>query len=214
MVHIIPKKTQKPEEGEPSKKLYWVEARKDMYRILFKDWDTLLLIHNSSQFKDIAEFVNFLPYANRILYISVTKTFGSIKDYLRDPYFKRPINLYFVDCISSGIFEENVKGCYFEETPANLEELAKLVENYLVETKPDIILIDSLSKFIDFASLTENKLLFRFLTYLKSLCSGSYRRFVMLYDEQTLNNLPHTHVDIIFKIETTGENIHWKKQSG
>lgn len=214
MVRIVPKKTQSHLEQEAPQKHYWIEARKDMYRIMFRDWDTLLLIHNSSEFKDIAEFINFLPYVNRLMYISATKTFGSIKDYLKEPYFKRPVNFYFVDCISRGVFNErDIKGCYFEDTPSDLEELAKLIEKYLIETKPDIVVIDSLSKFIDFSSLTDSKVLFRFLTYLKSLCSGTYRKFVMLYNEQTLKSLiqlPHTHVDVIFKIETAGRRINWK----
>lgn len=214
MVHIVSKKTLTYLEQEAPQKHYWIEARKDMHRILFKDWDTMLLIHNSSEFKDIAEFVNFLPYVNKLLYISVTKTFGSIKDYLRDPYFKRPINFYFIDCISSGIFNEgNIKGCYFEETPSNFEELAKMIEKYLVETKPDIVIIDSLSKFIDFSSLTDNKKLLRFLTYVKSLCSGNYRRFILLYGNRNLKKLiklPLSHVDITFKIEKEEESINWR----
>lgn len=147
----------------------WMEAKNQLERLLLREWNILMLIHNSVEFPEIVGFINKLPYARKMAYITLNKTCNSVKPYFQRLYFRRMTKVSIVDCISKRIIKkEEIKGCHLEDPPSNLKELAVLIDNYLTTINPDLVILDSLSKFIDFSSKDESQWLFKFLNYLKS----------------------------------------------
>lgn len=194
------------EEREEEVVHCWMEAKNQLERLLLREWDILMLIHNSVEFPEIVEFINKLPYARKMAYITINKTCNSVKPYFQRPYFRRKTEVSIVDCISKRIMKiEKIKGCRIEDPPSNLKEMAVLLDKYLTTINPDLVVFDSLSKFIDFSSETDSQWLFKFLNYLKSRSSDSGRKFVLLYDDSTSNDtigsLPRYNIDMIFKLE-------------
>ena len=51
---------------------YWKSVNNEFRRITLDFWNTLLLIHDSLEFREIASFLNKFPYPGKILYISLT----------------------------------------------------------------------------------------------------------------------------------------------
>lgn len=190
---------------------YWKEVKKELSRILISYWNTLLIIHHSMDFVDLVEFINRLPYKGKIAYISLTKTYDSLT-----PHFdKIDAKFYTVDCVSSVLFEmKDTEDCTFVYPPANLVEMAEMIEKYLDETNPDFIIIDSLSIFSNYSSLTksDNIKFQNFFKYLENKRGNTPCKFILLYDESvssTLGQFPSYHIDIILKLEVIKGRIFW-----
>jgi archaellum biogenesis ATPase FlaH len=191
---------------------YWKSVNNEFRRITLDFWNTLLLIHDSLEFKEIAGFLNKFPHPRKILYISLTKTNDAIK-----PHFKNmKSKIFVVDCVSSLVFDKKgSQDCLFEPTPSSLNEMVELLEKYTKKIEPDFIVLDSLSQFIDLSSISTSKgrELYSFLDYLKSRYSKTSYRFIILYDNtlsKELANLPSTGVDVILKFEIITGRIDWK----
>ena len=206
-------RTDLKEEGELITINYWKDVKKDIDNLLFSRWNTMLLIHNSSQFSDLLDFFNKLPFTRKILYISMSRTFDSIKSYLKPPNFKRLTKVYVVDCVSSLLFKEKKdKGCFYEEPPSNFKELAKLIDRYILKLNPELVVLDSLKQFVDFSvefSSSNSKIWYAFLNYLRNR-SESSRKFILLYDGNPPKIIPRTNIDLILKLEVVRDYIPWK----
>jgi len=182
---------------------YWKSVNNEIKRILLDFWNTFLLIHDSLDFADIVGFLNKMPYPGKIMYISLTKSNDSMKPHLKDLKSK----IFIIDCVSSMIFEKKgSQDCQFEPTPSSLNEMMELIEKYIQIVKPDLIVIDSFSQFIDFSSVSmhKGKELYEFLDQLKKKYARTPYRFLLLYDNvlsKELVNLPFTSVDVILKYE-------------
>jgi predicted secreted acid phosphatase len=182
---------------------YWKSVNNEIKRILLDFWNTFLLIHDSLDFADIVGFLNKMPNPGKIMYISLTKSNDSMKPHLKDLKSK----IFIIDCVSSMIFETKAsQDCQFEPTPASLNEMMELIEKYILIVKPDLIVIDSFSQFIDFSSVSmhKGKELYEFLDQLKKKYARTPYRFLLLYDNvlsKDLVNLPFTSVDVILKYE-------------
>lgn len=190
---------------------YWKEVRKDLSKILFSFWNSLLLIHNSLEFAYLLKFLNRLPYTGKIVYISLTKTYDSIY-----PYFDRvDAQFHVVDCVSSQLFEQkNTEDCTFEYPPENFTEITRLIEKNLKKINPDFIILDSLSQFIDFSSvsMSDSMELHDFFIYLNTKRGSTPCRFILIYDESISNKFkqfPSFFIDIILKIEVKKGRIFW-----
>jgi len=182
---------------------YWKSVNNEIKRILLDFWNTFLLIHDSLDFADIVGFLNKMPNPGKIMYISLTKSNDSMKPHIKDIKSK----IFIIDCVSSMIFEKkSSQDCQFEPTPASLNEMMELIEKYILVVKPDLIVIDSFSQFIDFSSVSmhKGKELYEFLDQLKKKYARTPYRFLLLYDNvlsKDLVNLPFTSVDVILKYE-------------
>lgn len=191
---------------------YWKEVRKDLSKILFSFWNSLLLIHNSLEFEYLLKFLNRLPYTGKIVYISLTKTYDSIY-----PYFDVvDAQFHVVDCVSSQLFEQkNTEDCTFEYPPENFTEITKLIEKNLKKFNPNYIILDSLSQSVDFSSvsMSDSIELHDFFEYLNSKRGTTPCRFILIYDESISNKFkqfPSFFIDIILKIEVKKGRIFWR----
>ncbi|MCK4348752.1 MAG: hypothetical protein KAW47_09055, partial [Thermoplasmatales archaeon] len=75
---------------------------------------------------------------------------------------------------------------------------------------PDIIVIDSLTQFINFSKPTESEIskLYEFLHSIRGNVLNTIQdTFILLYDSKTsiMQNLPRAHTDLILKIEMVKE---------
>ncbi|MGB8218578.1 MAG: hypothetical protein WCE94_14870 [Candidatus Methanoperedens sp.] len=190
---------------------YWKSVNNEFRKITQDFWNTLLLIHDSLEIKEIAGFLNKFPRTGKILYISLTKTNDAIKPHFKDVKTK----VFVVDCVSSMVFEKKEsQDCVFEPTPSGLNEMIGMIDKYSKQLEPDFIVLDSLSQFIDFSSVSsiKGRELYEFLDYLKSRYSKTPYRFIILYDNtlsKELANLPSTGVDVILKYEVVMGRIGW-----
>ena len=189
----------------------WSEVNKNMKDTLSVFWKTLLLIHNTQEFNEIVRFLKNFSNDKKIVYISLTKTNEVIV-----PYFNKiKSRIFVVDCASTMLFEKkNTESCFFEDPPSNLNEMIKLLDKYIDKLNPDLIIIDSISHFIDFSSVSpsESKKLLDFLNYFKDIKHSASRRFVMLFEETSrkeLRCLPTYYVDLIIRLEVIIDKISW-----
>ena len=191
---------------------YWKEVKKDLKNTLSGFWNSLLLIHNSEDFKEIINFLSNLPYSGNVTYISLTKTSEAIT-----PFFmmsKR--KLFIVDCVSSALFEKvNTESCFFENPPSSLTEIEKLMDTYLKKLNPDIMILDSLSQFCDFSSVSTSNTgqVNNFLNYLQKKNSTTHCKFVIIYenlDSKELRFLPVFNLNMILRMEILKARIDWK----
>ena len=189
---------------------YWKESRKELKKLLSEPWKTLLLFHNSQEVRETADFINKLSGSKKIVYISLTRTDNVIISSFKD----MDKSLFIIDCISSGVFEKkNTKTSFFENSPSTFDEIMALTEKYLKELEPDLVILDSLSQFIDFSTPTPKYTpeLYKYLNSLKYIRAPC--RFILLY-MSTLSKwiafMPTFDVDLIVKMEVIVEKIYWK----
>jgi len=192
---------------------FWKFSNFQLKRILMEYWNILLLIHNTLELIQIIEFLNKIPYQGKIAYISLTKTNESIQQQLKN--YKLKISV--IDCVSSQIFDKkDTKDCYFEPAPSNLKEMVELIEKTTKKVEPDFIVLDSLSQFIDFSSLSASKSreLYDFLDELKNRYSKTHYRFIILYNNvlsKELVQMPQASVDVILKYEVITGRVNWNE---
>lgn len=190
---------------------FWKFSNFQLKKILQEYWNTLLLIHESVDFPQIVEFLGRIPYPGKIAYISLTRTCDSIKPHIKDKNLK----IFIIDCVSSQIFEKkSTQNCIFEPVPSNLIEMLGLINNTIQKVEPDIIVLDSLSQFIDLSSMPISKTreLHDFLDSLKEKYISTHYRFIILYDNilsKDLAQMPQTSVDVILKLEVIIGRIEW-----
>jgi len=130
---------------------------------------------------------------------------------------KKPLELkkvYFIDCVSGFAFppEDNVDDCFYHKPPQNLEELKDIINYGIEKCNPDIIILDSLSQFINFSKPTEQELieLYKFLKLLRgSVLNFIQNTFILLYDNRMgmMRYLPKIHTDLILNIEISKEDL-------
>ena len=83
------------------------------------------------------------------------------------------------------------------------------------KSNPDIIVIDSLSQFINFSRPTENEVndLYKFLRTIRGSGLNIVQdTFMLFYDNRMgmMINLPKMHTDLILKVEVLKEDPVWK----
>ena len=199
------------EEHEVIAANFWKFSNYQLKRILQEYWNTLLLIHESVEFPQIVDFLGRIPYPGKIMYISLTRTCDNIKPHIKD----KKLKIFIVDCVSGQIFEtKSTENCFFEQIPSNLSEMLGLIDNMIQKIAPDIIVLDSLSQFIDFSSISISKgrELYDFLDSLKNKYSMTHYRFIILYDNvlsKELFQMPQASVDVILKLEVLTGRVNW-----
>lgn len=183
---------------------YWEEITKNIDESIGDIEKIALLLHNSAEFKDIAAFLTKLS-STKVAYISMTKTFDSVKDI----FYSLSSSSIFIDCISGGLFDKpSDNNCVFKPMPNDVNELLNLITQTVQETRPEHIIVDSLSQFIDFSASSVNKDSY---TLIKTL-NGFSSKTVFLYDEtqsQDLTDLPITLLEKIFRVEIIRKKYEW-----
>jgi len=196
---------------------YWKEIDKELSDILKDLSGIVLLSHNSIEFPDILDFLNKIrpDHFLNLLYISLTRSYNYMKAVLD----LKPLNqkkISFIDCVSGFAFpiEDNIDECFYHRPPGNLEEIKKIIKFGIEKSNPDIIVLDSLSQFINFSKTTESELndLYNFLKMLREDTVNVFQNtFVLLYDNKlgVMQNLPKMFTDMILRLEILKEESEW-----
>ncbi len=197
---------------------YWKEIHKDISATLKDLSGIVLLTHNSIEFTDIIDILNMTKPQHflSVLYISLIRSY----DFMRLALDKKPLDskqIFFIDCVSGFAFspEENIDDCLYHKPPANLEEMKKIIKYGIEKSNPDIVVIDSLTQFINFSRPTEHEIteLYKFLRAIRGGTLNVIQdTFILLYDNKMgmMLNLPKMHTDLILNVEVLKEEPVWR----
>ena len=196
---------------------YWKEMRKELHNTVNNLHGLVLLTHNSVEFSDIVDFLNMIRKEEHrtILYISLVNSYNHIKTTLeKHPLISKKISV--VDCVSGFLIElQDSVECVYRKPPNNLAEMKELIlkNNRLVN--PDIIMVDSLTQFINFTMPKDDDLqeLYKFLRSLRNDALGvTNDTIILLYDDKlgSMKKLPSIFADLILKLEVIREEPEWK----
>ena len=195
----------------------WKEIQNEIPDILEELSGIVLLTHNSLEFTDIIDFLNKIKpnHFSNLLYISLIRS----HNYMQLVLEKKPLEqkmIFFIDCVSGFAFppEDNVDDCMYHKPPQALEELKDIITFGIEKCNPDIIVIDSLTQFINFSKPTESEIskLYEFLHSIRgNVLNIIQDTFILLYDSKMsiMQNLPRAHTDLILKIEMVKEEPRW-----
>ncbi|MBU0497605.1 MAG: hypothetical protein KKC68_08255 [Candidatus Thermoplasmatota archaeon] len=197
---------------------YWKEVHNDISTILKDIRGIVLITHNSIEFTDIIDILNMtrLNHFLSTLYISLTRSYDFMKLALQQKELKEK-QMFFIDCVSGFAFpsEDKVDDCLYHKPPSNLQEMKDIISYGIEKANPDMIIIDSLSQFINFSRPTEHELkdLYVFLRTLRGTGLNIVQdTFFLFYDNRMgmMLNLPKMHTDLILKVEVLKEDPMWK----
>ena len=197
---------------------YWKEIHKEISEILKNLHGIVIITHNSIEFTEIIGLLNKTrpDHFHNILYISLIRSY----DFMRLALDKKLIGnkkITFIDCVSGYAFppEEGIDDCLYHQPPHNLDQMKEIISFGIEKCNPDIVVIDSLSQFINFSRPTEHEIseLYKFLHSLKTSSLNIIQdTFILLFDTKLgiMQNLPKFTVDLILKIEILKEEPRWR----
>jgi hypothetical protein len=142
-----------------------------------------------------------------VLYISLTRSY----DYMRHALEQKPLiqkRIFIIDCVSGFAFptEKLTDVCLYHKPPRDIHIMKDIIHFGIEKTNPDIIVIDSLSQFINFSKSTDQEV-DEFYAFLHSLRTQMLNlvtnTFILLFDTNLgeMANLPTQDVDTILKLE-------------
>lgn len=197
---------------------YWKEIDDEIPDLLKDMKGIVLLTHNSIDFTDVIDLLNKTRpgHLANILYISLIRSY----DYIKVALDQKPLDnkrIFFIDCVSGFAFpsEDNVDECMYHKPPENLEQMKEIIRFGVEKTNPDIIVIDSLSQFINFSKPTNDELddLYDFFRLLREDTLNIIQdTFILLYDNRMgmMQNLPKFSTDLILNVEVLKEEPRWR----
>jgi hypothetical protein len=191
---------------------YWKELRKEINETIGNIHGIVLLTHNSVEFSDIVDFLNNVCRGKHrtVLYISLINSYSHIKNTIAEKPLESK-TLFVVDCVSSFVIEHrDTTDCVYRNPPRDLGELKELIIENINLINPNIIVVDSLSQFINFSMQRddETRNLYKFLKSIKEDAMGITRdAIILIYDDKTglMKKLPTLFTDLILKLEVIKE---------
>jgi hypothetical protein len=198
------------DEYSPVEVNYWVDKTASIQGFMKETKDVALVLHNSIEFADMTDFFNVLP-TDKIVYLSMTKTYDSIKPYAS----KLKAKIYVVDCVSSSLFaKEDTPDCMYVKPVQSLGETVDVLKNVLPGRNGDYVIIDAVSQFINFSKVfQEDVSMVEYLNELKSVLRRSLSKAVLLYDDNTkgrIKYVPRAFISQIIKMEVYKDKIDWR----
>ena len=196
---------------------FWKEMHKEIRKTIKNIHGLVLLTHNSVDFSDIVDFLNKIGQEEKltILYISLVNSYSNMKKILD----VKPLDskkLFVVDCVSNFITEHiDTVDCVYTKPPDNLNDMKELIMENIQKFHPNLVVLDSLSQFINF-SMPSNEKLHNFYRFLKSIRRDAIGitndTFILIYDDKmgSMKTLPTLFTDTILKLEVIREEIKWQ----
>jgi len=196
---------------------YWKEIRKELNEIFEHLHGLVLLTHNSIEFSDLVDFLKNIcrNQETTVLYISLINSYDRIKQTLQTNPLPTK-KLFVVDCVSGFLIEiQDQTQCAYRKPPQNLEEMKNLIMKNIQWSNPNIIVVDSISQFINFTTPTDKELhdLYAFLQSMKADTLGITREVIILvYNDRmgSMKKLPTMFTDVIMKLEVIKDKPEWK----
>lgn len=196
---------------------YWKEIKKEINETINEMRGLVLVTHNSIEFSDIVDFLNKVRKDEQvtILYISLTNSYTHMKRMFEEkPLVSK--RFFVIDCVSGFLIElQDEINCVYRKPPSNLEEMKEIILKNINVCNPDIIVMDSLSQFINFSMPKEWELreFYMFLKEIKNNVMGIINDTVILfYDDKlgSMKRLPTMFTNLILKLEVIREKVEWR----
>lgn len=156
----------------------------------------ILAIQESVEFSETVSFLNTIDgekYLN-LLYVTLIPSYIHIQKTL----VTKPLpskNVYVADCVSK-LLVENLKDTsdvIFRTPPRTSEEMKRLLLDAFTFANPQIIILDSLTQFLNYSNLKERELrdFFDFLEiFISDKKFGIVNKIILLYNEKLSSNFP------------------------
>jgi hypothetical protein len=198
-------------EHETLSTYYWKEINNEIGPVLHDVKDILLVIHNSIDFDDMVDFLNRLPGADTMIYVSLTKSFPSIQ---RSAELVRS-QMQVIDCVSGELFDQGApEGCVYDTAPSSLNETITFLNKILQSAQPSYIIVDALSQLVDFSgAAAEGESVMLFSNHVRDLCAKSGTRIIFMYDDyrkHNLKKLPTSYLKPVIRIEVFKDIVSWQ----
>lgn len=195
----------------------WKELGKEINKTIGNLSGLVLLTHNSVEFEDIVDFLNKIRRDEniKIMYISLINSYKNIKNTLK----KKEIHnkkLFVVDCVSGFLIEiQDTVDCIYRPPPQSLKEMKKLINKNIKLANPDMIVVDSLSQFINFSMPSDQEIqnLYKFLKSIKEDAMGiTTDTVLLLYNDKSgqMKKLPTMFTNMVLKLEVIREKVEWQ----
>ena len=196
---------------------YWMEIKREINQTINKLSGLTLLTHNSVEFSDLVDFLNLIRREDKltIMYISLINSYKHIKRVLEEKTLESK-KLFVVDCVSGFLLEiQDEIDCVYRKPPRNLKEMKDLIHRNTKICSPNMIIIDSLSQYINFTLPKDDELheLYDFLKELKDNSIGvNTDTVILLYDDKlgSMKRLPILFTNHVLKLEVIKEKVRWK----
>ncbi len=196
---------------------YWKEMRKELNKTFESFHGLVLLTHNSIEFSDLIDFLKNIHrnQETTVLYISLINSYNHIRQTLQTHPLPSK-KLFVVDCVSGFLLElQDSVNCVYRRPPSNLDEMKNLIMKNIQWSNPNIIVVDSISQFINFTTPTDEEIqnLYIFLKSIKEDALGITRdAIILLYNDKmgSMKKLPTMFTDAIMKLEVIKEKPEWK----
>ena len=197
---------------------YWKRMFKEINEVIGKLHGIVLLLHNSVELSDIINFLNETGVNKqlRVIYITFINSYDRIKETLKEHPLESK-KLYVIDCVTPLLadFREDTPGCEYKKPPDNLEQLKNMLMEKIEEKNPNIVVIDSMSQFINFSTPIEEELedFYKFLNSIKqNVRQLSDDSIILRYDDKLgpLQKLPTISIDLVLKLEVVRDKPRWK----
>ena len=195
----------------------WKELHREINKTLDDLRGLVLLTHNSVEFEDIVDFLNQVrrDEEQTVMYISLINSYNKIKSVLE----KKPLKskkLMVVDTVSGFVIEiQDTVDCVYRRPPESFEDMKNLILNNINIVNPNIVVVDSLTQFINFSNPREDQLheLYRFLKSMKEDAMDITNDLVfLLYDDKmgSMRRLPVLFTNCILKLEVIKDIPEWR----
>jgi hypothetical protein len=126
--------------------------------------------------------------------------------------------IYIIDCVSGFAFptEDHIDNLLYHKPPQDLSQMKEILQFGIEKCNPDIIVLDSLSQFVNFSQSSDKELcdLSLFLQTLRNDTFNIRQKTVLLFYDTKLDSprsLPDMAIDMMLKIEVIKRNHLNKK---
>lgn len=193
---------------------YWRSIQNEVDAVLENLQGIILVLHDSMEFIQCIDFFQKIQsnHFSNVLYISLTRSY----DYMRHALELKPVGMklfYVIDCVSGFTFptEDNIDNCLYHKPPQDLAQMKEILKFGIEKCNPDIIVLDSLSQFVNFSQSSDKELrdLSLFLQALRNDALNIRQKTVLLFYDTKLGSpriLPDMAIDIMLKIEVIKKN--------
>jgi hypothetical protein len=193
---------------------YWRSIQNEVDEVLENLQGIILVLHNSIEFTQFIDFFQKIQskHFTNVLYVSLTRS----HDYMQHALELNPLDrklVYIIDCVSGFAFptEDHIDNLLYHKPPQNLTQMKEILKYGIEKCNPDIIVLDSLSQFVNFAQSSDQEVrdLSVFLQSLRNDAVNIRQKTVLLFYDTKLGSpriLPDMAIDMMLKIEVIKKN--------
>ncbi len=188
---------------------FWRGVNHEINNTLESITGVVLLAYDGMEFSDFIDILNTTNsnMHGNVLYVSLVRSYNFMKSVLQSKPLKNK-QVFFIDCVSGFAFpsEGDDDDCIYHKPPQNLEEMKEIINFGIKKAGPNIIVIDSLTQFLNFARCNDEELQ-NFTAFLDNIKSSSidqaHQTCFLLYDAKMgrLGGIPDVCPDLLLKIE-------------